>query len=557
MGPFSSNGSEATGYVVGGIEWYRKHFKLDKSETGKTVILKFNGIFMNSEVWINGISVGSHPYGFTPFWFDITPYLNQTGEENVIAVKVNNTGYTARWYSGSGIYRNVHLTITDPVHFSVWGAYITTPEVSIGSADVNLEVTLQNDADVVSDAHVSIKIISPGGNVVEETEWQVKIGAKEKSVFSQAVVVKDPLLWSVNSPNLYEAEMTVKDSNGKITDRYVQTFGIRSIEFSAKKGFLLNGEPLLIKGGCVHHDNGLLGSAAIDRAEERRVEIMKANGYNAIRCSHNPPSEAFLNACDRLGILVINEIFDVWEKNKFMPQGSHLFFKEYWKKDVEAWVLRDRNHPSVIMWSIGNEIGEAADTSGLRIATNLVNAVRSLDSTRAITEVMTDAGLALTGVPTWHKQSEHKGLLDVVGYNYKYQVYEEDHKLYPDRIMYASESSPFDAYESWQAVEKSPWVIGDFVWTGMDYLDESGIAIGFGTPKYFRKDRPNDQMLSNYKKLADKLSKGEQVTIDDIFNWPNKIPAVFVAWCGDIYITGEMELQMYYKNILWGNSNLG
>ncbi len=277
---------------------------------------------MNSEVWLNGISVGSHPYGYTPFGFDITPYLNQTGEENVIAVKVNNTGYTARWYSGSGIYRNVHLIITDPVHFSVWGAYITTPEVSIGSADVNLEVTLQNDADVASDAHVSVKIISPGGNVVEETEWQVKIGAKEKYVFSQAVVVKDPLLWSVNSPNLYEAEMTVKDSNGKITDRYVQTFGIRSIEFSAKKGFLLNGEPLLIKGGCVHHDNGLLGSTAIDRAEERRVEIMKANGYNAIRCSHNPPSEAFLNACDRLGILVINEIFDVWEKNKFMPQDT-------------------------------------------------------------------------------------------------------------------------------------------------------------------------------------------------------------------------------------------
>lgn len=552
IGPFSvkSPGGSGTGYVLGGTAWYRKHFALAKSDAGKAVVLKFDGVYMSSEVWINGKLAGNHPYGYTPFWFDITEFLNEPGADNIIAVKVNNTGRNARWYSGSGIYRNVHLIVTDPVHVSVWGAYITTPAVSATSAAVDLEITLQNDGEVPADASVSVKITAPDESLAGKCEGLVKLDAKGKALFSNSVSIKDPNLWSVSSPGLYKAEVTIRINN-KVRDRYVQPFGIRSIEYSAESGLLLNGEPVLLKGGCMHHDNGLLGSAAIDRAEERRIEIMKANGFNAIRCSHNPPSETFLNTCDRLGMLVIDEIFDAWERPKVPPLGSHLFFREWWKKDVETWMLRDRNHPSVIMWSIGNEIMEAADTSGLRIAKGLVEAVRTLDPTRPVTEAMQDMEGVFTGKSGWYKQADHMALLDIVGYNYKLETYDKDHELYPERIVVATETYPDKSFEFWQAVEKNPWLIGDFVWTGMDYLGESGVAkalyVPEGTPK-----PPS---------LADILSSGVPIDLQKLMEEffsarPDSLAVTFVAWCGDIDITGEKKPQMYFRDIIWDNSNL-
>ena len=540
IGPFSksSPGARSTGFVMGGTSWYRKHFKINKADAGKTAILRFDGVYMESEVWVNGKPVGKHVYGYTPFWFDITPFLNRPGKDNVIAVKVDNTGRNSRWYSGSGIYRNVHLTITDPVHISVWGVHVTTPEISVNSADVDLEVTVQNDAEKPIDALISVRVIAPNGTAVGQGEGSVKINTLEKSVFRNKIVVEKPLLWSVSSPNLYQAEVTVK-AGDKIIDQYVQSFGIRSIEVSAEKGFLLNGESLELKGGCMHHDNGLLGSAAFDRAEERRVENMKASGFNAIRTSHNPPSEAFLNACDRQGMLVIDEFVDMWERQK-NPQDYHRFYKDWWKKDVEAMVLRDRNHPSVIFWSIGNEIPERADTSGIRIAKAAISYIKQMDTTRPFTN-------AINGMRgNWDLTAGAFELLTVGGYNYQLNTYETDHEKFPDRIMMGTESFPMRAFENWQLVEKHPYVIGDFVWTGMDYLGE----VSIGNSQYVSTDQRRDTR-PDMPSTGGMPAGGPPPAYQRPSPWP-----WYNAWCGDVDIAGDKKPQMAYKDILWGNSKL-
>ena len=522
-GPFSrkSPGATSTGYAMGGTGWYRKHFTLDSKDAGKTVILSFDGVYMESTVWVNGKKAGNHTYGYTPFWFDITPLLNPAGKENIIAVKVENTGRNSRWYSGSGIYRNVRLILTDPVHIAVWGAKVSSVMVADTLATINLEITAQNDA--LGDANVKIntKILGPDQKDAGKAENTASIKSKDHLKLTQSVKISKPVLWSVESPELYTAEISI-EVDGKITDQYTVPFGIRTIEVSAEKGFLLNGKPLELKGGCMHHDNGLLGSAAFDRAEERRVEIMKANGFNAIRTSHNPPSEAFLNACDRLGMIVIDETFDIWEKGK-NPQDYHRFFKEWWQKDVEAMILRDRNHPSVVFWSIGNEIPERADTSGIRIAKSLVSFIRTLDTTRFITNAICE----FWDNPgrKWETTAPAFELLTVGGYNYQWKRYEEDHKAFPQRIMMGTESIPLEAYENWQQVVNHPWVIGDFVWTGMDYLGETGIG------------------HTQYLTAKDK----------DVFamTWP-----WFNAWCGDIDLIGNKKPQMYYRDVIWGASKL-
>jgi len=523
IGPFSrkSPGKTSTGQVMGGTGWYRKHFTVDKSDKGKIVVLRFDGVYMEAEVWVNGSKAGEHTYGYTPFWFDITSFLHEAGKDNVIAVKVNNTGRNTRWYSGSGIYRNVHLIVTDPVHIGVWGVQVTTPVVTETSATVQLNVTALNEGLGSESIELKTKIYDPSGKLASTAETSQIINQKEKTVFRQPVEVKDPILWSVGEPSMYTAEMQLI-VKGKVTDTWSQPFGIRTIQVSPEKGLLLNGVPLELKGGCMHHDNGLLGSAAFIRAEERRVEIMKANGFNAIRTSHNPPSEAFLNACDRLGMLVIDETFDIWEQPK-NPQDYHRFFRNWWKKDVEAMILRDRNHPSVIFWSIGNEISERGDTSGIRIAKNQIAFIQQLDTTRfftnAICEFWDHPGMQ------WEATEPAFELLTVGGYNYQWQKYEPDHRKFPNRIMMGTESVPMDAFENWQLVMKAPYVIGDFVWTGMDYLGEAGI----GHTRY--------------------LSGDQQDTFAIAWPW-------FNAWCGDIDLIGGKKPQMYYRDVIWGNSPL-
>jgi beta-galactosidase len=336
IGPFSKAaiGKMGTGYTIGGTAWYRKKFTLDATSAQKTAYLIFDGIYMNSDVWVNGKPVGSHPYGYTSIYYDITPYLNPAGQSNTVAVQVKNEGRTARWYSGSGIYRHTWLMLVNPVHIAVWGVFIKTPEVSDQTASVELETSLLNKGKENAEATVTVDILDPSGKVVGNGESTVTLAPGKQIPVQQKVTVANPALWSVESPQLYTARVSVRA--GKTAFDATETrFGIRTIKIDAENGLTINGKPLELIGGCFHHDNGPLGAAAIDRAEERKIELFKNAGYNAIRCSHNPPSPALLDACDRLGILVIDEIFDNWEREKVSADDYSKSFKDWWKKDLE------------------------------------------------------------------------------------------------------------------------------------------------------------------------------------------------------------------------------
>ena len=527
IGPFSikSIGATATGYTVGGIGWYRKHFTLGNTKN-KEVSVYFDGVYMNSDVFINGHLLGNHPYGYTPFSYDITPYLKPNGEENILAVRVSNEGRNSRWYSGSGIYRHVWLTVTPILHLAQWGVYITTPRVTVKSATVDIKTKVINDASAAKKITVHTTIFDAKNKMVADAKKIITIGSKHTSLQEndadetlQIFQVANPHLWSPDTPYLYHAlsEVVV---DGKVIDRVLNSFGIRSIEMTADKGFLLNNKRILLRGGCMHHDNGPLGAATIDRAEIRRVQLLKSYGFNAVRTSHNPPSTQFLDACDSIGIIVIDEAFDQWERGK-NPEDYHLYFDTCWKSDISSMVLRDRNHPAVVFWSIGNEINERADASGLAIAKKLSNQVKLLDNSRPVTEAI----CFFWDHPTyrWDTSAAAFSLLDVGGYNYEWREYENDHAKYPDRIMMGTESFPMEAFENWQQVKKHPYVIGDFVWTAMDYLGETGIGhtapdstSGFGLQK---------------------------------FPW-------FNAWCGDIDITGGKKPQLYYRDVVWGHSKM-
>jgi beta-galactosidase len=518
VGPFTTKsvGTTATGYTVGSVAWYRKHFTLSNT-SNKNVAIYFDGVYMNSDVWINGHHLGNHPYGYTPFYYDLTPYLKQNGE-NVLSVRVRNEGKNSRWYSGSGIYRHVFLTITNPVHIEQWGVYITTSKVSETSAPVNIQTAIINNEQHGQPLKLRAKILDAKNKVVATTETNIPISQFHNIPISQTIELPAPHLWSTESPYLYQAVTDILQGE-KIIDHVVTNFGIRSIIITADKGFLLNGKPVELKGGCVHHDNGPLGAATIDRAEERKVELLKRFGYNAVRTSHNPPSIQFLDACDRLGIIVIDEAFDQWQRHK-NPEDYGLYFDTCWQRDIDAMVLRDRNHPSVIFWSIGNEINERADAEGIAITKKLRDEVKRLDNTRPVTEAL----CFFWDHPNykWDTTAAAYALLDVGGYNYQWQVYETDHAKYPQRIMMGTESFPLQAFENWQKVEQHPYVIGDFVWTAMDYLGETGIG---------------------HTEL-DKLSKFAME-----FPW-------FNAWCGDIDLIGGKKPQSYYRDVLWNRSKL-
>lgn len=520
-GPFSASsiGATATGYTIGGTGWYRKSFIINPADRYKIVTISFDGVYMNSDVWINGNHLGNHSYGYTPFYYNLTKYLNAAGKANVIAVRVRNEGKNSRWYSGSGIYRHVWLNIADSVHTSLWGIYIQTSQVSKESASVKFTTTVLNELSGKKTIALITRLKDAKKRVVASIKNMQVVRAGEKIDIPQHIRLIHPKLWSPVSPVLYTATTDIV-IDGRLIEQQVTNFGIRSIEFDAVNGFRLNGTRLMLKGGCVHHDNGPLGAAATDRAEVRKVELLKSNGFNAVRTSHNPPSKQFLDACDRLGLLVIDEAFDMWERPKNL-NDYHLYFKNSWKKDIQSFVLRDRNHPSVIIWSIGNEIPERADTAGLRITKELRDEVRLLDSTRPVIEAICDFW-ETPGRP-WDYSAPAYALLDVGGYNYMWKEYESDHKKHPDRIMAGTESFPMEAFENWQAVEKYPWVIGDFVWTAMDYMGET--AIGH--------------------------SVSDNETDGPALQWP-----WFNAWCGDIDLTGDKKPQSFYRDVVWRRSRI-
>ncbi|MFL6256094.1 MAG: sugar-binding domain-containing protein [Pyrinomonadaceae bacterium] len=502
------------GFTVGGTGWYRKTFDVPESQKGRRVLIQFDGVYMNAEVWLNGRRVGEHPYGYTSFWFDLTDKVN-FGGRNLLAVKVKNEGENSRWYSGSGIYRHVWLKTLEPTHVAQWGTYITTPEVSAASARVKLKTRVQNESDAESRVRLVTRLLDPAGAEVARVEDERSVEAKGSDEFEQDATLKSPALWSPDTPALYTAVFDLY-RDGRLTDRVETRFGVRSISFDAAHGFRLNGETLKLKGGCLHQDNGPLGARAYDRAEERRVELLKAAGYNALRMSHNPPSPAFLDACDRLGMLVIDEAFDHWREGK-NPHDYHLFFDEWWRRDIESMVERDRNHPSVIMWSIGNEIPNRLNPEVVRVARFLAYYVRKLEPTRPVTSAVNNLR---------DQQDPFFAALDVAGYNYaaggdhmQQSLYETDHARVPERVMVGTESYPLEAFDAWMNVLDHPYVIGDFVWTAFDYIGEASI----GWRGYWQE--------SNF------------------YPWN-------LAYCGDIDVCGWKRPQSFYRDALWKQRQL-
>lgn len=519
IGIFSkeSAGGESTGHVLGGIGWYRKSFFVDPTDSGKIFNINFDGVYMLSDVFVNGNLVGSHFNGYTPFSYNITDHI-KIGEENIIAVKVKNLGENSRWYSGSGIYRDVTLIVTEPIYLGENDVFVTTPEVSEEIATVDLALRVRNESEANHTVTISLKITNPAGELVRENEVEQTLRKGMNQIEDVQFSINSPSLWSSESPELYSLKVAVYSDNQK-KDEYEVQFGIRSIAYGAEKGFLLNGKPILLKGGNIHHDNGLLGSKTFYRAEERKIEILKANGYNAIRTSHNPPSKNMLDVCDRLGMLVMDEAFDAWERAK-KAQDYSVHFKENWKQDLEDIIYRDRNHPSVVMWSIGNEINERADTSGIRIAKQLTETIKAIDTTRPITAGV--CGFWDHPGREWETVHDAFKYLDIAGYNYKDEFYVIDHEKYPERVIAGTEAVPSAVYKNWEYVKSLPYVIGDYVWTAVDYIGESGIGhINYADESYL------------------------------LMPWP-----WYNAWCGDIDLIGDKKPQSYYRDVVWGLSKL-
>jgi len=496
------------GALPGGIGWYRKNFILSDQDKDKLVFVDFDGIYQNSEVWINGHYLGKRPYGYISFRYELTPYLIYGDGKNVLAVKVDNSKQpNSRWYSGSGIYRNVWLVMTNKVFIDHWGTVITTPRIDENSALVSVMTTVQNVLPQPQAIHLKTEIVNSDGIPVASFFSEEEVPNNSLKEILHEIEVSNPILWSVENPYLYKV-ITSIESSGSVTDKYETDFGIRYFSFDNQKGFSLNGKPMKLYGVCNHHDLGCLGSAINTRALERQLEILKEMGCNSIRTSHNPPAPELLDLCDKMGFLVMDEAFDMWKKQK-TPYDYHLYWDEWHVRDLEDFIKRDRNHPSVFIWSIGNEIGEQRDTSGIRMAKELASIVKNLDKTRPIT-----SGCDFPEPGNYIIKS---GALDLIGYNYHQDHFGEFPEQFPGQKFIASETTsalatrgyydmPSDsirvwpirwdkpapanpdhtcsAYDNchvpwgsthedaWKMIKKYDFLSGMYIWTGFDYLGE-------------------------------------------------------------------------------------
>ncbi|HTY29663.1 MAG TPA: glycoside hydrolase family 2 TIM barrel-domain containing protein, partial [Mycobacterium sp.] len=479
----SSPAKDGGGYLDGGLGWYRKTFTLPATAAGQKVFLQFDGVYMDSTVYLNGTQVCARPYGYASFECDITTGA-KTGASNVVAVKVNNQQPSSRWYSGSGIYRHVWLKTVNPVHVAYTGTQVTTPTASSSSATVNIAVTVQNDG--TSDASVTVASSvrdASGTEVGKGSSDAASVAAGKSADAKQTVTVSNPKLWSPSSPNMYSVVTTVS-VGGSVVDTYTTPFGIRTFAFDANTGFSINGTKMKLNGTCNHHDLGALGAAVNTRAMEKRLQMLKDMGGNALRTSHNPPAPDLLDLADRLGFLVMDEAFDCWYAGKNTYDYGR-FFNDWYDKDVQGYVARDRNHPSVIIWSIGNEVAQAGDKATVQ---KLIASVHAKDTTR----VTAQAYAAWVGVDSI------TGLEDLVGINYAPDRYDSVHSSNPNYKMFASESSSalrsrgiyngqntqcssYDdqaagwgatAEASWKNVNTRAWIAGEFIWTGFDYIGE-------------------------------------------------------------------------------------
>ena len=504
-GPNSGKGATGTGggWFEAGKGEYRKTFK---TPIGEVVKFHFEGVYQKAEVYVNGQRAGQHHYGYTPFTVDVTKYLNKDKKQaNEVVVKVDNSEQpNCRWYSGSGIYRHVWLETMPAMHIAENGVFVTTPEVSSDKARVQVDVTVQNESQTDRNATV----------VVGSAQLMVAVKAGESKTVTTTLFVNNPRLWSPDSPTLYEAKVELKEA-GNVIDNATAKYGIRTFSFDAENGFVLNGKKVLINGACVHHDNGVLGARAFDDAEIRKVRQMKEAGFNLIRTSHNPTTRAFLDACDSLGMLVIDEAFDGWRTQK-NPYDYSTVIDSCYREDIHAMVLRDRNHPSVISWSIGNEVIERKDIRVVYTARQMKKAIHELDTTRPVTEAL------CAWDRDWEIYDPHAEVLDVAGYNYMIFKHASDHQRDPKRIIWQTESYPRDAFRNWAVVNDFPYVVGDIVWTGLDYLGESGIG-----RNYYKGEREGESWI-----------EGGQ-------------PEWHGAPCGDVDITGWRKPISHYREMLW------
>ncbi|HEY8059822.1 MAG TPA: glycoside hydrolase family 2 TIM barrel-domain containing protein, partial [Acidimicrobiales bacterium] len=504
----------------------------------------------------NGAVAGHRPSGYTGFFAPVD-HLLTVGENEIKVEAVAHRD--SRWYSGGGIYRNVWLREAGPVHLVPDHVEVLTPEVDDEVAAVTVSAVVRNRGVTTSEVVVHTEVLDVDGTVVAEASAPVTVFPGDDVTARYRLHVADPQRWGPDDPYLYSCRVSLRVDD-EVVDDDSTTFGIRSLALDARHGLRVNGEPVLLRGACVHHDNGPIGAVTIDRAEARRVELLKDAGFNAIRSSHNPLSRAMLDACDRLGVLVMDETFDIWAQTKSADDYS-LRFDDWWEADVEAMVRKDINHPSVILYSIGNEIPDGSTPTGLQRSRALAEKVRSLDPTRYVTQAVTGmlvAGSAIleeireiatgsnvdeeTGVNTaalnlgelmdeamkapvvGEKSAEAFAHLDAAGYNYMFTRFEMDGESYPNRVIVATETHPGTVDRGWAGVTENPHVIGDFTWTGWDYLGEAAIGrIAYG-------DGANAMGMSAFH--------GD-------YPW-------LAAWCGDLDITGQRRPQSYYREIVFG-----
>jgi beta-galactosidase len=505
-GPFSEQPGSATfAHLPTGIGWYRKRFNIPEWYRDKKVMIDFDGAYQNSEAWINGQYLGKRPYGYIGFHYDLTPHLN-IGGDNVIAAKVDNSHQpNCRWYSGSGIYRHTWLLVTNQVHVAHWGTFVTTPEVTEAACIVQVKTRVRNDSKNVATCTLSTSVLDRDGKVIQTADASQSLAASTEYEFVQQLRVAKPNLWSIDNPYLYTVRSTLAD-RGHIADEYYETpLGIRTITFDADRGCLLNGKPVKLNGVCLHHEAGSVGAAVPERVWERRLELLKSMGCNSIRTSHNPYAPEFLDLCDRMGFLVMNEAFDEWRvaKSQTPDYGYRIHFDEWSERDVTDFIRRDRNHPSVALWSAGNEVVDQVVPAGVETLRRLLAIFHREDPTRLVT-----VGCDHIVSEPEAVSNEFLDLLDVVGYNYvdrwrdrAQKYYSIDRQAFPHRKVIGTESPSMggirgdyrwafpqaaqsrmrgvggnrgvDVEQLWSFVRTYDYVSGDHMWTGIDYLGES------------------------------------------------------------------------------------
>ncbi|MDA3879258.1 MAG: DUF4982 domain-containing protein [Prolixibacteraceae bacterium] len=499
--PLSPTLASCTGYLPGGIGWYRKQLDISSDKKGEKVYLYFEGVYNRSEVYLNGQLLGKRPNGYISFMYDATPYIN-FGGENVVAVRVDHSkSADSRWYTGSGIYRNVWLVYANPVHFAQWGVFAYADIENEKKAVLNIESEIENETAFKANIELVNELYDANGKLVGKATERYSLPANEIFNAKQTINVKKPNLWDLDHPYLYTLKTTLLKNGTEVDQSETQT-GFRFISFSPDKGMSLNGKNIKVKGVCLHHDAGVLGAAVPKEVWASRLETLKSIGCNAIRTSHNPQATALYELCDQMGFLIMNEAFDEWEfpKRKWIEgwnvgtpgfQGAYDFFEEWSEQDVADMVRRDRNHPSIFTWSIGNEVDypndpyshpildgsaitqpmyggykpDAPDAMRLGdIAKSLVAAVKKHDTSRPVTAAL--AGVVMSN------ETEYPGALDIAGYNYTENRYDIDHEKYPERVIYGSENR--HDMNAWKAVRDNDHIFGQFLWTGFDYLGESG-----------------------------------------------------------------------------------